>query len=259
MTLLFLSAVLLFATLLVARTRLVEGGSLSFSGFNGIGVLAGFLFFVFIATTLGRPFGLPLIAALLVHEFGRAMGYRMLGHANSRVRLLPFLSCQRSSDRPLKTDGELFLASIMGPAFSLGPLTFAMALSMLLRAQAPELSETLWVFAITCGTVNFVALLPFAPFDGEKCARAATVSFWPALAPAMAVFMSTAMVTAAFRTGSLVLFGAAMIGAITVLRRPRAGRPPLFPDDGLLALSAYVFTMAAHFSAAWPLLSAYFT
>lgn len=233
-------------------------GSITVSGFDGRSVVIGFVLFVACAYVLGVPFGIPIILALLLREFAQVMAYRMLGHRRARFRFVPFMAGAGISDDPLKSDGEDFLVAIMGPALSLGPVAMGAALALVLRDWAPSLSTSLWFFAATCGAVNFVLLLPFAPFDGARCMRAAVASYWPALAPAAAVFMSTAMFTASLRTGSVALMVGAAFGAQSLLHRAERGRVPLKPDHGLLALAAYAFTMAAHFSAGWWLFGAYF-
>ncbi len=233
-------------------------GSLSFSGLNGISVIAIFIVFVAVSALLGKPFALPVIASLLLLELGQVLACRMLGHRPARFRLVPLLSRERISDQPLKTDGDRFLVAIMGPALNLASMSLALGLSSATATAMPELSRDLWLFATTTGAVNFIALMPFRPFFGAELARAAVASYWPALAPAMTVFMSTAMATASLRTGSVVLMAGAVVGARSLFVRSPAGPVPMKPDHGLIALAAYVFTMAAHFAAGWMLFSAYF-
>jgi Zn-dependent protease len=253
-----LAAFICIVTAITLRPIVAGSGSLGVSGFNGVSVLIAFAVFVGAAATLGLSFGLPLIAALLLHELGHVLAYRMLGHENARFRLVPLLGNTKISDRPLKTDGEEFFVAIMGPAFGLAPLVLAMTLSVMLGSTMPEVSRALWIFAVTSGAVNFISLLPFWPFNGARCTRAAVANFWPALAPAMTVFMSTAFATASLRTGSVALMVMAGVGAQSLFRKPRHDRVSMSADTGLIALSAYSFTMAAHFTAGWMLFSAYF-
>jgi len=253
-----LAAFLCIVTAITLRPIVAGAGGFRVSGANGISVLIGFVIFVGAAATMGLSFGLPLIAALLLHELGHVLAYRMLGHANTRFRLVPLFSGIRISDQPLKTDGEEFFVAILGPAFGLAPLALAMTLSVILRSSMPDVAQTLWIFAVTSGAVNFISLLPFWPFNGARCTRTAVANFWPALAPAMTVFMSTAFATASLRTGSVALMVMAGLGAQSLFRKPRHDRVSMSADTGLIALSAYSFTMAAHFTAGWMLFSAYF-
>ncbi len=230
----------------------------TFDGFTGVSVLVGFVIFIIVTALLGLPFGLPIIATFVFHEIGRVLAYRMLGHEHTRFRLVPFLSAAKVSDQPLRTDGDAFLVSIIGPALCLAPMSLALALSVLLSDEMPALARSLWLFTVTCGALNFFMLLPFRPLPGATCARAAVVSYWPALAPAMTVFMATAMATASLRTGSVALMVGAVFGAQTLFSKVSTGLVPMKPDQGLVALSAYAFALAAHFSAGWLFFSAYF-
>ncbi|MEE9387431.1 MAG: hypothetical protein V3U96_02370 [Paracoccaceae bacterium] len=253
-----LASILCVVTAYSLRGNALENGTISVSGFNGISVVAAFVLFLGVAVIAGPEFGIPLIAALLLHELGQVLAYRMLGHNRARFRLLLALSKQKISDEPLTSDTEEFFTSIMGPAFCLGPMALAMAIATMLAPVAPVSAHSFWIFAVTCGAVNFLSLLPFWPLAGARCARAASISFWPALAPAMAAFMSAAMMTASFRTGSVILMVMAAVGAHSMWRQRASGLTPMEPDVGLIALAAYTFTLAAHFSAGWMLFEAYF-
>ena len=252
------ASLLCILTAHILRSNMVGNGTIAFSGFNGIGVVVGFVIYVATAALIGKEFGVPIISALLLHELGQVLAYRMLGHKRARFRMVPLFSKTPISDLPLKTDGEYFFVAIMGPAFCLGPMALSMAIAVALNPFAPVSAQSFYYFALTCGAVNFVSLLPFWPLAGGRCARAAVVDFWPALVPAITVFMSAALATASLRTGSLLLMAMAGVGAHSLWRRERSTRTPMHPDTGLIALSAYVFTMAAHFSAAWLLFEAYF-
>ena len=270
---------MMLTTLMVPRLPHGAGAPIRVAGANGQAVLFGFGLYVAASLILGPGYGLPVLLALMLRELGQALGHRLTGAAEPVFRLTPRAESRRRrlarrlgalpSGREAATaetgtaeaagpatDGDAFMIAIMGPALSLGPAALALSLSVLLRPQAPQLAEQLMLLATGIGIVNFTLLLPFRPFDGALCIRCAVASYWPALAPAMAVFMASAMATAALRSGSLLLMGGALLGAASLLLRPGAGRVPMRPDQGLLALGAYVFTMAAHFSLAWPLIAA---
>ena len=245
-------------TIVALRPGVARSVDITFSGFNGQSVLVGFTIVVFCASILGLPFGLPVVFALLVSELGKVLAHAMLGHDSARFRLVPWLDGAKISEKPIRSDGEEFLISIMGPALCLGPMVILAAVAANTQASAPQLAQSLWTFTATMGAANFLFLLPFPPFDGARCMRCAVASYWPALSPAMAVFMSTAMFTASLRTGSVFLMVGALFGLQSILRSQGHGRVPLKPEHGLIALAAYVFTLAAHFSAGWWLFAAYF-
>ncbi|MFV2002660.1 MAG: hypothetical protein ACC619_06720 [Paracoccaceae bacterium] len=246
------------ATAYSLRGNTAAGAPISFYGFDGIGVIAGFIAYVLITTALGTAFGISLLAALMLHELGHVLAYRMLGHQNTRFRLVPLISGLPISDKPLKTEGEVFFVALMGPGFSLAPMVLEAALSVYLAAPMPGVANYLRIFAIAVGTLNFVNLLPIWPLDGGRCARIAARNFWPALAPAMTVFISAALAAASLRTGSLALMVFAGVGALSLVRKGEKLSNPLGADTGLIALAAYTFTMAAHFLGGWTLLQTLF-
>ncbi len=253
-----LASVICIVTVYSLRREGLGDGTIAVSGFNGIAVVAAFVLYIVVAFVIGPEFGVPLIATIVLHEMGQVLAHRMLGHDRAQFRLIPFLRRAKISDQPLTSDAEDFFAAIMGPAFCLGPMAMAMAIAVILAPTAPQAAQSFWIFAVTCGAVNFISLMPFWPLAGARCARAASVNFWPALAPAMTVFMSAAMVTASFRTGSVALMVMAGVGAHSLWRREKSNLIPMQPDVGLIALAAYAFTLAAHFSAGWLLFEAYF-
>lgn len=242
----------------VFRGAVATGAPIVFSGFDGMGVLLAFIAFVLAAAAHGMAFGLWLLAALMIHEAGHVLAYRMLGHAPTRFRLAPLLSDLPISDRPLRTEAEAFFVALMGPGLSLAPMALSIALAAFLSDRAPQLAVQLQVFGVTIGALNFVNLLPFHPLDGGRCIRLAVSSFWPALAPAMAAFMIAMFFTAGLRTHSLTLFVLAAFGVQSFLHKAKSGLVPMGPSAALTALGAYAFTLAAHLIAGWMLLTMYF-
>jgi len=246
------------ATAYSLRGDVVDHGTIAISGVNGVGVILAFIFYVLVSAMAGPGIAVTLIAALLLHELGQVLAYRMLGHEKTRFRMIPLRYGLQISDQPLTSAGEEFFTAIMGSVFSLGPMVLAMAIATALQPVAPEMAQQFWLFSVTCGALNFVLLLPFWPLAGGRCIRASVVNFWPALAPAMTVFMSAAMFTASLRTGSVALMVVAGLGVQSLWRSRDTGRIAMSADTGLIALAAYAFTMAAHFSAGWMFFEAYF-
>jgi len=253
-----IAALLCLLTAYVLRPNVLGHGSVAFTGFNGVSVVVGFGLFIATAALIGPEFGVPIILALLIHEMGQVLAYRMLGHQNTRFRLLPIFNNEQISDEPLTKDGEVFFVSIMGPAFCLAPVALATAIAVMLGPVAPVAAQSLWLFAITSGALNFILLMPFSSLPGGRCTSVAVVNFWPALVPAMSVMMGAAMFTASLRTGSVALMVMAGVGAHSLWRRKSSDRVPLGSDAGLIALAAYAFTLAAHFSIGRYLFEAYF-
>lgn len=257
--LLVLSATLLCAaTVYILRDGLLVGGPVVVSGFDGVGVVIGFMVFVVCAVIFGPIFGTSIIISLLLHELGHFIAYRCIGHKNVRFRLVPILNGVRSSDTPLISEAESFFVSIMGPGISIAPMVLAYVMSIILAPTDIESAGMLRIFAVTCGALNFLNLLPFWPLDGGKCTQLFARNFWPALAPAFTIFMAAMFFTAGLRTGSVSLFILAGIGVQSLLRKDEPRKIALGPDRALTAMATYAFVLAAHFSAGWWLLSQYF-
>lgn len=254
----------LFATILCAATAYaLRGGVLAgprivVAGLDGVGMSVVMLGFSMAFLALGPLFGISLIASLALNEFGRVVAYRMIGHNQARFRLVPVPGWPVNSEEPLNSEADAFFVALMGPGISMAPMVMAYALSVMLADLRPDIAEAFRVFAVTCGTLNFIHLLPFWPLNGGRCTRIFSKNFWPTLAPAMTVFMSAAFLSAAIRTGSIGLLIVAGIGAQSLFYRGEPRRTPLGPDNALIAMAAYTFTFAAHFCGGWWLLSQYF-
>jgi len=254
----FTATILCGALLYALRGGVTAGGPVSFSGFNGIGVVFVFVAFVFAAALLGTTFGISLLVSLFIHELGHVLAYRMLGHKHTRIRLVPMMKDTDISDTRPVSEGEAFFIALMGPGLSLAPMVLALTLSVAFAQSAPGFADAMRVFSVTCGALNFINLLPIWPLDGGRCARIAAGNFWPALAPGMTVFMCSAMAMAGLRSGSLALIVFAAIGAHSLLHKSEPLAVRMGPNNALIGLAAYTFTLAAHFTSGWLLLQIYF-
>ena len=235
------------------RVRSEPAQPITLIGFHGLNVVIGFMIFVVAAALLGAVFGISLLLTLLLHELGHVIGHQMLGHRHTRFQL----AAAPISDHPHRSDAEVLFVALMGPGLCLAPMVLAHLAAIWLAPTLPEIATSFRIFAVTCGTVNFISLLPFWPLNGGRCARVSAAVIWPAFAPAMTLFMAAAFAAAAWRTGSLLLLGLAIIGTVSLMRGSRVRRHPLHPDTGVVGLAAYAFTLAAHFNGGWHLMSLY--
>ncbi len=254
----FVSAAILGGALAFFRSPLLRAGPpILLTGFDGIGVLVLFVGCIAAAALLGPLIGVALLIAMLFRELGRVAAHQMLGHGAVRFRLVPLLSDAPISDHRLDSEGQVVFAALFGAAFSLAPMLSAHLAALALARHDPELSRALIIFAVTCGAVNFVALLPFRPFDGGRCAPIAAGRIWPAFAPAITAFLAAGFAGAALRTGSPGFMVLAGIGAASLLPRRSPALRPLPEEASLAAFAGYVFLLAAHFNGGWPLFALY--
>ena len=163
MTFLLLSFGLVAATVVLVRPAIASGAPLVVTPVNGRSVLLVFAAVVVVAAVLGIPFALALVAACIVKDIGHTIGYRLAGHDDARVRLLPLPSGPPISDRAPANDLAGFFVLLMGPGIGLAPMVAAFALAAALADTAPNAAAAARAYALAAGALNFVSLLP----DGE--------------------------------------------------------------------------------------------
>ncbi len=59
-----------------------------------------------------------LVVALLIHEYGHLLAYRLIGQPWGRLVFLPFLGAIAVPRMGFATQGQIVFAAMMGPAFS---------------------------------------------------------------------------------------------------------------------------------------------
>lgn len=206
----------------------------------------------------GPVFGTMVIVAVVIHEMGHVMAYRVCGHSDARFRLIPLFGGVAISNNAPRTQTHDFYITLLGPAIGLGPMALAFALSITLRADFPFVASMMAAFGMTTAALNAFNLMPFYPLDGGRILRLATASLWPA----------AEMVAAGLMVGLLLIFAVLaksfLIGIIAVIGfqalRTEGGRKRVAPvmekATALAALAAYGFTLAAFIVGGLPLLRA---
>ena len=234
------------------RSALTPEGQIIFSGFNGVGVVAAFVAFAAVGFLFGFTVAACTLLSLFIYELGQMLARRSLGVKQAELRLLPLPFLSRTKAPHLGDDplGDCYVA-LMGAGLSLAPLALAFTASQLLVPYNHELATLALTFAVTCGAVNFIMLLPFVPLDGGHCVRVFAYSFWPAIGPAITCFMIAVFASASLKDGSVAFMVLAAIGLQSLLPRRFKVQRPLAPNDALTVLAAYSFTLAAHFCGGW--------
>ena len=238
----------LFALPLLKSGAQTPQGRIVATGFDGVGVLVGFVITVAVAALTSPIFGLAFVAAVLLHECASALACRHVGHDIARVRLVPLprLAPPRVDRRFSAALEESFVA-LYAPALSIVPMVMAFALFHLLAAPLPSVAAGMRALAIMLGAFNFVMLLPFLPFAGGRVIRAVSDAFWPQMGVTVTVFMTAAFASAALRDHSIAMgvLAAAGLQSLIHKRAPHAQR--LTPNEALLVMAGYAFTLAVHF------------
>ncbi|PTX54767.1 Zn-dependent protease [Litoreibacter ponti] len=242
------TCVLCVMMLYTLRGGLVSDRGLTVVGMDieslGLGVLA----FVAAAWYFGPLYGVAIVFSVMIHEFGHVAAYRIAGHDDARFRLIPLMGGVAISDRAPETQAHDFFITLMGPGICLAPMALAYALSEMVAPFSHQAAEFLWIFAIVTGALNFFNLLPFWPLDGGRCVRILTDTFAPGATSYVTIAMSAALAASAVAMQSMALFFFAILGAQSLFSWSEAWiqKAGLTKGQGILALSAYLFTAGAH-------------
>ena len=207
----------------------------------------------------GPVFGVLIIIAVIIHELGHVMAYRVCGHDDARFRLIPLLGGVAISNRAPKTQTDDFFITLMGPAIGLAPMVLAFALSYVLSDVAPVVAVLLSAFGMTVAALNAFNLLPLYPLDGGRMIRLATSSLWPAAELFVAGGMVALLVLLAVVMKSLIIGLIALMGfqSIRAEAQRRRKPQPMKKATALLALAAHIFTLAAFILGALPIITAW--
>ncbi len=198
-----------------------------------------------------------LIVAIMLHEYGHVLGYRLVGHRNPIFRLAPFGGVALSKER-FASETESAFVSLMGPGFSVALLVAAALLASALESYSPVASEYLAKTLALAGALNFFNMLPLFPLDGGR--TAASIASIGGRQAMFAVSALSALAMAAFAayTGVLFLGIFAVIGLLSAFGEnnvPKEKRPrSMTLGEAALTFAAYVAITAAHAVAAAPLL-----
>ena len=216
---------------------------------GGLGVALLVMFFY------RTPEVIPLIiVAVMFHEYGHVLAYRLAGHKSPKFRLVPFGGVAISNE-PCKTQAEQAYIALMGPGFSLALLVIALITSDVLIAYGDlDGAHYAFIAAQLIGLLNAFNLLPFYPLDGGRTLRAIAMTAGPGTATTLAVIMSGVFGAFAFMAQMPILLLFAVLGLVAALRPSQAEMmaKPMNLGVALLAFLAYAATFAAHAWVSWP-------
>ena len=203
----------------------------------------------------GATGGIAIVGAIMWHEWGHVIAYRVAGHSDARFRLIPLLGgVAISNQRPRNHAAECFVV-LMGPGFSVCLVVILMLAATWLRdAGLPFSREVRWAAVLT-GTINAFNMLPLWPLDGGRALRSITITAAPRLAPMLTMVMSAVLVGFALIKQMWFLLMFAVMG-YSYAQRAGAVELHLSPMTGpqaLLAALGYLAILGAHLVAGLPL------
>lgn len=230
----------------------MAGFDVNSAGMGVVAILAAMYFF-------GVIYGIALMIAVVIHEFGHVAAFRVCGHSDARFRLIPLLGGVAISNSLPASAEKSFFITLMGPAINLGPMVLCFALSNILwdgeSSASHAAARYLGVQGLVLATLNLFNLLPLWPLDGGRMTQKLFYTFAPDLTRSVSIAMAGFAVLLCVLTESFVLLAFVIMNlpaafqAEALLRAQRA----MSTRRALLAMSAYLTTTAAFGWGAWPL------
>jgi Zn-dependent protease len=262
---LVLSLCLLAVTWLILRGGWTAPRGLHFAGFDRNGMILGVLAVAAAWYFWGLIFGIALIVAVVIHEFGHVAAFRVCGHSDARFRLIPLMGgVAISNTNPASIDRAVFI-TLMGPAICLAPMALCYALAQLLYVNATTelwflVANFLHVLALVLGSLNFFNLLPLWPLDGGRITQRLVHHFAPQLTHQASIAMTVLAAALCLATRSyFLLFFVMMSWQGLVQSEALLGRQRRMPNrTAWIVLGAYVTTTAAFYLGGQALLAGFF-
>ena len=210
----------------------------------GVAVVTGLVSLATFVVAFGWIIAPLLVAALLIHEFGHLLAYRLIGQPWGRLVFLPFLGAIAVPRLGFSTQGQIVFAAMMGPAFSvLVPLLAA--LHVWAGWPAPDIAVMMGIVACS---LNLFNLLPVEPLDGGIVLRSVLARIMGRWARFGLIGMGAIIVATGFALEQVLLM---IFGALALIMniRPRTIDLGLAPMSRLhVSMSAFSFmaTVAAY-------------
>lgn len=185
-----------------------------------------------------------LVIALLIHEFGHLLAYRMIGQPWGRLIFLPFLGAIALPRMGFTSQGQIVFSAMMGPACSV-IVPLAAALWVWASGPWPDIAVMLGI--VGCG-LNLFNLLPVEPLDGGIVLRSVLAKIMGAYARFGLIAMGAAIVITGFAIEQvlLVIFGALAL-LLNIRRRTiDVGLEPMSRLAVSISAFSYMSVMAAY-------------
>jgi Zn-dependent protease/carbon monoxide dehydrogenase subunit G len=211
-----------------------------------VAVLTGLATLATFGFSLGIWPALVLIFALLVHEFGHLLAFRLVGQPWGRLVFLPFLGAIAVPRLPFESQGQSVFSALMGPGFSC-LLTMACVIPYFLGWQIAPLAAMIGAMA---AGLNLFNLLPAEPLDGGIALRSVLNRLIGNYAPLGLLGLGVAIVAAGYFFSQVVLM---LFGGLAILAnlKPRKIDPGLVPLTALqvsIAFLGYTAITTAHYT-----------
>ena len=185
-----------------------------------------------------------LVVALLIHEYGHLLAYRMIGQPWGRLVFLPFLGAIALPRMGFTSQGQIVFSAMMGPAFSVVVLLGA-AVWVWAGGPWPDIAVMLGIVA---SGLNLFNLLPVEPLDGGIVLRSVLAKIMGSWARFGLIGFGAAIIAAGFAIEQvlLVIFGG--LALILNLRRRTIdhGLEPMSRLSVSISAFSYMSVVAAY-------------
>lgn len=234
----------------------VAGFDVNALGMGGVAVVAAMYFW-------GVLYGIALIIAVVIHEFGHVAAFRVCGHSDARFRLIPLMGGVAISNQNPASADKAFFITLMGPAICLAPMVLCFALSEVLYQIPAEwaiyAANFLYVQGIVLGSLNFFNLLPLWPLDGGRMTQRLVHTFAPGMTHTVSLGMTALAVALCVMTRSYFLLFFVMISWPSLIQSEQllAMQRDMPARTGLLALASYLAAAAAFFMGGFTFLQSF--
>lgn len=210
----------------------------------GISVGTGLITIICTALIFGWVFAVVLVAAVLAHEFGHLLAFRLIGQSWGRLVFLPFLGAIAVPRENFKTQGESMFAVLMGPGLSVA-ISMAAALYVWLGG-----TYATWAMPIgvVVAALNLFNLLPVEPLDGGVALRSVLARLMGRGARFGLIATGLPIIAGGYFMGLplLMMFGALPIVANFRARSIDRGLEPLSLPQVALSGLCYLAIVAGH-------------
>ena len=211
-----------------------------------VAIITGIFTVLAFGLSLGMPVALVLVFALLVHEFGHLLAFRLIGQPWGRIVFLPFLGAIAVPRMHYETQAQSVFAALMGPGFSC-LLLIICTLAITFHAPAASL---FMVIGVVTAALNLFNLLPTEPLDGGVALRSVLTKLIGQRAPLalMALGLLLIGVGIYIEQLALVIFGGFAVLGNLKARKIDVGLVPLSSLQVSIFFFSYFVILFVHYT-----------
>jgi Zn-dependent protease len=214
-----------------------------------VALVTGLVTLLTFAWVVGLGPALLIVFALLIHEFGHLLAYRLMGQPWGKLMFLPFLGAVAIPRLAFESQGQAVFAALMGPGLStLLALACWFPVFWLPIVSLPEMAWLFMILGLITAALNLFNLLPVEPLDGGIALRSVLAKLLgdKARFGLLAVGMFIIVVGYGLMQPILMLFGGLAVIANIRTRKIDVGLTPLSTLETCIATFSFVAIASVH-------------